>query len=164
MCRSWREILQQQPAFVCVCAHVSVHRYMYTYSLCVCACFHLICIGLFPSRGCIIAIPLHFSQVPAGRLNPGRCICSSAALLVFSVSCIYWNSCLFNKHVFLDTPPKICFHKGQTGYHFNFNRCSKSKPLKLPRHNKIIWLGWVQRGYCSIADIAQWRFDGDMPL
>ena len=32
------------------------------------------------------------------------------------------------------------------------------------RHNKLIWLAWYQRGYCSKEDIAQWHFDGNLPF
>ena len=32
--------------------------------------------------------------------------------------------------------------------------------LRTLRHNKIIWMGWHQRGYSTINDIAKWLFDG----
>jgi len=32
------------------------------------------------------------------------------------------------------------------------------------RHNKLIWLSWYQRGYCSKEDIAQWHFGGNLPF
>ncbi|CAK9055230.1 Malate dehydrogenase 2 [Durusdinium trenchii] len=36
-----------------------------------------------------------------------------------------------------------------------------SAPMLRKRHNKIIWLGWLQRGYCSVDEIAQWLYNGD---
>ena len=28
------------------------------------------------------------------------------------------------------------------------------------RHSRIIWLSWLQRGYCTQQDLARWLYDG----
>ena len=32
------------------------------------------------------------------------------------------------------------------------------------RQSKLVWVSWVQRGYCQLSDIARWLFDGHLAL
>ena len=32
--------------------------------------------------------------------------------------------------------------------------------MSMLRHNKLIWIGWMSRGYISVEEVARWRFGG----
>ena len=37
----------------------------------------------------------------------------------------------------------------------------KAWPL---RHNRLVWLAWLQRGYATMKDVAKWHFEGFLPI